>query len=276
MKFTKYTGLGNDFVILDGAIALSVLDPFAMAKTMCDRHFGIGADGLVFLLPSEKADIKMRIINSDGSEAEMCGNASRCVALHLFREGILKKKEISLDTLAGIIKTTIIDEVKGLVQVDMGSPRLLRKEIPMQGSGQEQALSVGLEIENHSFVGTGVSMGNPHFVIKVDDISKLDLAKVGPQIETHPLFPSKTNVEFVQILDNQNVRMRVWERGAGITQACGTGSCATAVACVLNGWTDTKITVKLDGGELEIYWPKSGSVFMTGLATKVFSGDYYL
>ncbi|WP_428054075.1 diaminopimelate epimerase [Candidatus Avelusimicrobium stercoris] len=274
MQFTKYTGLGNDFVLLDGATATDLKNPSALAKTICNRRFGVGADGLVLLLPSDKADIKMRIFNSDGSEAEMCGNASRCVALYLFRRKMVNKKQISLDTLAGIIRTDITDEARGLVRVDMGVPHLTKGEIPMTGNPAETAVNFPLTAAGQTFYATAVSMGNPHLVIFVPDISKVPLSVWGPQLETHPLFPCKTNVEFVQVLDDKTVRMRVWERGAGITLACGTGSCATAVACILNHKTEKNITVKLDGGDLFIEWPDKKNIFMTGLAQAVFTGDY--
>ena len=275
MQFTKYTGLGNDFVLLDGAAATDLRNPSALAKTICNRRFGVGADGLVLLSPSDKADIKMRIFNSDGSEAEMCGNASRCVALHLFRRKMVNKKQISLDTLAGIIRTDITDEARGLVRVDMGVPHLTKGEIPMTGNPAETAVNFPLTAAGQTFYATAVSMGNPHLVIFVPDISRVPLAAWGPQLETHPLFPCKTNVEFVQVLDDKTVRMRVWERGAGITLACGTGSCATAVACILNHKTEKNITVKLDGGDLFIEWPDKKNIFMTGLAQAVFTGDYW-
>ena len=274
MKFTKYTGLGNDFVFLDGAEAQNVAkDPFALAVRMCDRRLGIGADGLILLLPTDKGDVRMRIINSDGSEAEMCGNASRCVALH-WRSLGHSGKTVTLDTLAGPIITEIVDEEKGLVRVDMGEPRLTRGQIPMTGDPASRAVRVPVHAGEKEFIGTAVSMGNPHFVIFVEDISKTPLETWGPTLETCAAFPQKTNVEFVQILDKNTVRMRVWERGAGITQACGTGACATAAACVLNGRTNAEVTVKLDGGELQIAWPEQQHIFMTGPAKKVFTGDF--
>jgi len=273
MYFTKYTGLGNDFVFLDGQTAQGVKNPGELAVKLCDRRFGIGADGLILLLPSQTADVRMRIINSDGSEAEMCGNASRAVALHMYRHGKIAKKNITLETLAGPILTEIIDEPVGLVRVNMGVPRLTRGEIPMTGDPSSFAQKVPLEIDGHTWIGTGVSMGNPHFVIFVDDIKNVALEEVGPKIEKHALFPRKTNVEFVQVLDKKTVRMRVWERGAGITSACGTGACATAVACVLNQKTDTQVSVRLDGGTLRILWEDKKSVWMTGPAQEVFSGE---
>lgn len=273
MEFTKYTGLGNDFIFLDGRTAQNVQDASALAKYVCDRRKGIGADGLILLLPSKSADIRMRIINSDGSEAEMCGNASRCVPLHLLTKGETDKEQITLETLAGYIQTEVVDRAKGLVRVNMGMPRLTRAEIPMEGPAQQRAIGVLLEINGQKWEGTAVSMGNPHFVIFVDDICSIELEKWGPKIETHPLFPRKTNVEFVQILDDKNVRMRVWERGAGVTQACGTGACATAVACVLNHKTDNEMVVHLDGGDLKIEWPEQKAIWMTGPAKKVFTGN---
>lgn len=274
MQFTKYTGLGNDFIFLDGKTALSVQDPFSLAVKMCDRRFGVGADGLILLLPSDKADVRMRIINSDGSEAEMCGNASRCVALHAFTRKLTDKKQISLDTLAGLIRTDIIDLQSGLVRVDMGVPRLMRGQIPMLGAVDQRAVGVTLEVKKKPVVGTAVSMGNPHFVTFVKDAEAAPVDVLGPLLETHEAFPRKTNVEFVQVLDDKTVRMRVWERGAGITSACGTGACATAVACVLGGKTGPRVTVKLDGGELLIEWPEQKNIFMTGPAREVFTGNF--
>jgi len=274
MYFAKYNGLGNDFIFLDGTTALSVKNPAVLAQRMCDRRLGIGADGLVLLLPSARADVRMRIINSDGSEAEMCGNASRCVPLHLFRRGLCNKKEISLETLAGIIRTEIIDEACGMVRVDMGVPRLRRAEIPVTGLSDDKAIGIPVGACGQTLFGTAVSMGNPHFVIFTDDVEKVPLEKWGPVIETHSLFPRKTNVEFVQVLNKYTLRMRVWERGAGVTRACGTGACAAAVAGVLNNKTENKITVKLDGGDLQIEWPDQQHVWMTGLAQEVFTGKY--
>ena len=274
MQFTKYTGLGNDFVLLDGKTAREVQDPCALAQKICDRHFGVGADGLVLLLPSQQADMRMQIINSDGSEAEMCGNATRCVALHLYRRGIVRQKQIALETLAGIIRTDIIDEAAGMVRVDMGMPRLTRGEIPMTGISGDRAVNVPLRACGTEFCGTAVSMGNPHFVVFVENAEKAPIDQWGPALETHEAFPRKTNVEFVQVLNDRTVRMRVWERGAGITKACGTGACATTVACVLNRKTGDPITVKLDGGDLLIEWPIAKNIFMTGPAAEVFTGDY--
>ena len=274
MQFTKYTGLGNDFIVLDGETARGVQHPGELALRLCNRHFGVGADGLVLLLPSEKADMRMQIINSDGSEAEMCGNASRCVALHLYRRGLVPKREITLETLTGLIRTEIMDEASSRVRVDMGMPRLRRGEIPMTGLAHERAVNVALRACGTEFCGTAVSMGNPHFVIFVENAEKIPLEVWGPALETHEAFPRKTNVEFVQILNNATIRMRVWERGAGVTQACGTGACAAVAACVLNHKTNDYVTVKLDGGELLIEWPAGKNILMTGTASEVFTGEY--
>ena len=276
MHFTKYTGLGNDFVFLDGAAAQAVKDPCALARKICNRRWGVGADGLILLLPSDKADVRMRIINSDGSEAEMCGNASRCVPLHLRATGQTSKKEITLETLAGPIRTEITDEKSGLVRVNMGVPKLLRGQIPMTGPAEERAQDVPLKLHKETVTGTGVSMGNPHFVIFTDDLSDYRLQTLGPKVETHPAFPQKTNVELVQILSPQALRMRVWERGAGITHACGTGACASAVALFLKGGLlcTREADVHLDGGTLHIAWPDEKEIFMTGPAQKTFEGDF--
>lgn len=262
MHFTKYNGLGNDFIFLDGATALQVKEPAQLARTLCNRYTGIGADGLILLLPSKIADVRMRIINSDGSEAEMCGNASRCVPLHLRTEGILTQKHITLETLAGLIDTEIIDEHKPLVRVNMGTPKAIAP--------------LTVQVNGKTFTGMTVSMGNPHFVILVDDVSSFPVKHWGPLLETHPAFLHKTNVEFVQVLDAQTVRMRVWERGAGITRACGTGACATATACISQGIGQAPVTVKLDGGDLDIDWPNRENILMTGPAQRVFEGDIIL
>ena len=273
MNFTKYTGLGNDFVIVNAATD-ALADWSSAAKEVCDRRFGIGADGLVGLWPMDGENVKMRIFNSDGSEAEMCGNVSRCVPLFCKEQGLLKTNCLTLHTLAGPIITQIIDSAKNEVCVDMGAPRLTRGEIPMQGPTNEKAIEVPVEIAGHQWIGTGVSMGNPHFVIFVENVEDIDLPVVGPQLETHPMFPRKTNVEFVQPLDKNTLRMRVWERGAGITKACGTGACATVVAASLTGRIESKASVVLDGGTLQIEWKERSHVFMTGPATKVFEGEY--
>lgn len=273
MKFAKYHGLGNDFVIVN-AVENELTDFSSAARNVCDRRFGIGADGLVLLWPMDRENVKMRIFNSDGSEAEMCGNASRCVPLFCREQGWTDSTRLTLHTLAGPIVTQLTDVTKNWVQVDMGAPRLTRGEIPVNGPSNEKAIEVPLDINGQELIGTAVSMGNPHFVIFVPDIAEIALEKIGPQIETHPLFPRKTNVEFVQVIDEHTLRMRVWERGAGITQACGTGSCATLVAAVLTGKSRPEADIVLDGGALHVKWPGQGHVQMSGPATKVFEGVY--
>lgn len=273
MKFTKYSGLGNDFILVNG-FKEKIKDPFTAAQKLCDRHLGIGADGLVLVLPSESADLCMKIFNSDGSEAEMCGNASRCVPLFARKEGLTDKTTLTLETLAGPIKTEIKDSHLGLVSVDMGVPRLLRGQIPMTGDPTDTAVDVPLEVGGAVRYGTAVSMGNPHFVMFGPDVEYAQLRELGPLVEKNPAFPAKTNVEFVTVIDPQTVRMRVWERGAGITRACGTGACASVVAAVINGKTERRVTVKLDGGDLLIDWPEQKNIFMTGPAEEIFEGEW--
>lgn len=276
MHFTKVHGLGNDFIIVNVGIGEGFPDDYSsLAREMCDRKFGIGADGLVLLLDSGQADLRMKIINSDGSQAEMCGNAIRCVAKYLYERGIIRKEEIHIETLAGIIvpKLTVNNGVVEAVRVDMGAPRLERGLIPMVGP-EGPVINEALEVNGQVFYITAVSMGNPHCVIFVQDLSTIPLNLIGPIIENHPAFPNKTNVEFVQVLSPSEVRMLVWERGAGPTMACGTGACAVGVAAVLNGLTEKAVTVHLPGGPLQIEWDGLGSVFMTGPATEVFNGEY--
>lgn len=276
MFFTKVHGLGNDFILINAGTGEGFPDDYSsLAIEMCDRKFGIGADGLVLLLDSCVADVRMRIINSDGSEPEMCGNAIRCVAKYLYEHNVVRKDEIKVETLAGIIIPQIIHKhgKVEMVRVDMGLPRLERQEIPMAGPAG-QVIGEDFEVNGQRFAVTAVSMGNPHCVIFVPDVSAVPLAEIGPLIETHPAFPRKTNVEFVQVVSPTEVRMVVWERGAGPTMACGTGACAVAVAGVLNGLTEKSVTVHLPGGPLHIEWAESGKIYMTGPAVEVFSGEY--
>jgi diaminopimelate epimerase len=274
-NFSKWHGLGNDFVIVNG-LEEKIDNYNEMAIKVCDRHFGIGADGLVVILPSTTADFQMRIFNSDGSEAEMCGNVTRCIARYVYEYGLTDKKKIILETKAGFIKPELvfIDDKLSTVRVDMGEPRLIREEIPMIGSANEQVISETLLVGGDEYRITCVSMGNPHCIVFVDDITTVDLSAIGPKIETHPAFPKKTNVEFVQVLNKQRLRMRVWERGAGITMACGTGTCATLVAAVLNNKTERQAIVEVDGGELFIEWGPNNHVYMSGPAVEVFHGKY--
>lgn len=275
MKFTKWQGIGNDFVIVNGF--QEKLENYPQkAIEICDRHFGIGADGLVIALPSEIADFRMRIFNSDGSEAEMCGNVTRCFARYVYENGLTTKTELSIETLAGIIRPKLIFEEGQIraVCVDMGEPRLKRGEIPMTGNAEEQAVNLPLVVGNTTYDITCVSMGNPHCIIFTDEVEELDLQALGRPIEIHPLFPRKTNVEFVKVIDRNTLRMRVWERGAGITLACGTGTCATVVAAVLNNKTEREVKVHLDGGDLFIEWRSDNHVYKTGPAVEVFRGEY--
>ena len=275
MKSTKWQGTGNDFVIVNG-FEETITDYAAKAIEVCDRHYGIGADGLIMVLPSSIADFQMRILNSDGSEPEMCGNGIRCFARYVYENGLANKTELSVETLAGIIRPELILENDRVVSVcvDMGEPRLQREEIPVTGNSKETVINELLTVGDSTCRITCVSMGNPHCVIFTEEVDSLDLPASGKPIEEHPLFPRKTNVEFVQVMDRRNLRMRVWERGAGVTLACGTGTCASVVAAVLNNKTDRKVKVRLDGGELFVEWREDNHVAMTGPAVEVFRGEY--
>lgn len=274
-SFSKWHGLGNDFVIVNG-FKEKIEDYPKMAIQVCDRHMGVGADGLVVVLPSTIADFEMRIFNSDGSEAEMCGNVTRCIARYVYENGLTDKTKITLETKAGIIKPELIfiDGMLSTIKVDMGEPRLKRSEIPMDGNGVEKVINEVLVVAGVEYPITCVSMGNPHCILFVDNLLETKLSTIGPMIETHPAFPRKTNVEFVQVLNRGKVRMRVWERGAGITMACGTGACATLVAGVLNDKIDRQAIVELDGGELVIEWGLDNHIYMSGPAVEVFRGVY--
>ena len=260
--------------------AEEVIEDYAKAAVeVCDRHFGIGADGLVILLPcdQENVDFEMRIFNSDGSEAEMCGNATRCIAKYIAANHLSDKKELCILTKAGIIIPALVEMPDGSVEVrvNMGKPRLVPFEIPVISETEEMIVAQPIMAGDDTFRMTTVSMGNPHCVIFVDDITKIALSEVGPKLETHERFPRKINVEFAEVLNRKQIRMRVWERGAGITLACGTGSCATIVAAVLNDKTERQAEIILDGGTLHLDWADSdGNVYMTGPATKVFTGIY--
>ncbi|MGI6685139.1 MAG: diaminopimelate epimerase [Bacillota bacterium] len=276
MKFIKMHGLGNDFVMIDLINQEVIPDLHNLAKRVCHRQFGVGADGLILILPSEKADVQMRIINSDGSEAEMCGNGIRCLAKMVYESGLVKTPVIEVETLAGIMRPELILDHQYQVlsvKVDMGEPRLLPQDIPVLMPG-ERVIARPLNVENEIFLVNAVSMGNPHCVVFVSDVSETPVRTLGPMIENHSVFPLKTNVEFVEVINRQEVKMRVWERGAGETMACGTGACAVAVASVLNNKTDREITVHLNGGDLTLLWAENNHVFMTGPAEKVFEGQF--
>ncbi|MDF2565758.1 MAG: Diaminopimelate epimerase [Massilibacillus sp.] len=273
--FSKWHGIGNDFVIVDGR--KEQIDDYNQAAIeICDRHFGVGADGLVMILPSEIADFKMRIFNSDGSEAEMCGNATRCIARYLYEQKLTTKTKIVIETKAGMIKPEIIFKNGNFetVKVDMGEPILAAEDIPVAGFGKEQVVHKELTVLDKTYQITCVSMGNPHCVIFVEDINAVELEKIGPMIETQPMFPKKINVEFVEVKSKDHLRMRVWERGAGITLACGTGSCATIVAAILNEKTGRSAKIELDGGDLYVEWGEDNHVYLSGPAEEVFRAEY--
>lgn len=274
MKFTKMHGIGNDYVYVN-CFEEEVKNPSEVSKYVSDRHFGIGSDGLILIKPSTVADFKMDMYNADGSQGEMCGNGIRCVAKYVYDYGLTNKENISVETLAGIkhLELTIENGKVALVKVNMGSPELVPEKIPVVAEG-ERAIDVPLEVKGKSYQMNGVSMGNPHCVIFMEeDVRNLDLEAIGPDFENHERFPKRINTEFVNVLDNQTLRMRVWERGSGETLACGTGACATAVAAVLNGLVQKEVTVKLLGGDLKIQWDGGESpVYMTGPATTVFDG----
>jgi len=278
MKFTKMHGTGNDFIVLDALRnELGISDYSAFARKFCDRNFGIGADGVILIEPSSVAEIKMRIINADGSEPEMCGNGIRCFAKYVYENGIIKKEMISVETGAGIIVPALILEngIVKAVEVDMGEPRLLRKEIPMtDGDPDARVIDEAFKIQNSKLKISCVSMGNPHCVIIVDNVHQVDVAGIGSAIETSAQFPQRTNVEFVQVIDRNTIQMRVWERGVGETLACGTGACAAVVVTALLNKTDRQVMVQLAGGNLQITWdPEDNHVEMTGEAETVYSGE---
>lgn len=277
MKFTKMHGLGNDYIYVN-CFTETVYNPSEVSKKLSDRHFGIGSDGLVLILPSENADFRMRMFNSDGSEAEMCGNAIRCVGKYAYDYGLTKEKKISIETLAGN-KFLEMEEANGkieLVKVDMGEPILVPDKIPVDAYG-ESFVAQDVKVGDKVYSLTCVSMGNPHAVTYVNDVNNFQLHEEGPKIETHLMFPKKINAEFVEVIDRNTLKMRVWERGAGETMACGTGACAVLVSSVLNNLSERKAIVKLLGGDLMIEWSeKDNHVYMTGPATKVFDGEVEL
>jgi diaminopimelate epimerase len=275
MKFTKMQGAGNDYVYVD-CFREKVANPAEVAKKVSNRNFGIGSDGLILIMASDVADVRMRMFNSDGSEAEMCGNGIRCVAKYAYDHGIVAKKEITAETGAGVLTLQLFTDGANKVEkvrVNMGVPRLARKEIPMLGDADANVINEPLNILHTTFHITCASMGNPHCVIFVDDVENFQVEKYGPLIENHDLFPRRTNVEFVQVLSRTEVRQRTWERGAGETLACGTGASAVTAAAVLNGLTEKKIVNHLSGGNLEMEWAEDGCIYMTGPAVEVFTGE---
>ena len=278
IEFVKMHGLGNDFILID-CLSKTLGDSSflsSLAKKLCHRNFGMGADGLILILSSEKADLRMRIYNSDGTEAQMCGNGIRCFAKYAFENNLISKIKFTVETLAGIITPELIfkgKEISG-IKVDMGIPKLKRREIPMEGENAPTVVDETLKIDSkYIFKITCVSIGNPHCITFVNDVQSISVDEIGPKIENHPLFPEKTNVEFIQVLNRKEINFRVWERGVGETLACGTGACAALVASVLNKKSERQAIIHLTGGDLDIQWADDGHVYMTGPAELVFRGE---
>ena len=274
MKFTKMHGCGNDYVYVN-CFEETVKNPEEAAKIVSDRHYGIGSDGLILICPSDKADFRMAMYNLDGSEGKMCGNGVRCIAKYVYDHHLTDKTRISLENLGGIkyLDLNIKNGKVETVVVDMGEPVLTPEDIPVAVSG-DQAVNIPLEVDGKVWYMTCISMGNPHAVVFVDNTKDLDLEKIGPKFEKHPIFPEQVNTEFVHVIDRHTVDMRVWERGSGETLACGTGACATAMACILNHMTDDEVLIHLLGGDLLIrYDRETNHIFMTGPAAEVFSGE---
>ncbi len=274
MKFTKMHGCGNDYLYVNGFVE-HVRDKAAFARKASDRHFGVGGDGVIFINPSKQADFEMEMYNADGSRGEMCGNGIRCVAKYVYDKGLTDKTSISVIS-AGAVKyldLTATDGKVETVRVNMGSPELTPAKIPVL-SGGEAVIDEEIIVCQKSYRMTCISMGNPHAVVFMDDVEHMKIEEIGPYFENHERFPNRINTEFVKVLDRNNVQMRVWERGSGETLACGTGCCATVAACVLNGLTEEKVTVKVLGGELLIEWDREKNlIFMTGPAETVFEGE---
>lgn len=283
MKFTKMHGIGNDYVYVNCFEEELAMDPGRLAELVSDRHCGIGSDGLILIKPSAVADFCMDMYNSDGSRGAMCGNGIRCVAKYVYDHGMTNMTTIRIETLSGIktIDLTVKDGKVRLANVDMGMPVLLSQRVNRELTPEvrkeiaDSEIWEVLDVQDKEMSMIHISMGNPHAVFFVDDVDNIEIEKIGPAIETHPRFPDRTNVEFVQIVDESHVKMRVWERGAGETMACGTGACAVAVACRLAGYSQDKVDVRLLGGTLTIFWnPDNGHVEMCGPATEVFTGEF--
>lgn len=276
MKFTKMHGCGNDYIYINGFEEhVKPEEKPELARRFSDRHFGIGGDGVIFINPSKEADFEMEMYNADGSRAEMCGNGIRCVGKYVYDKGMTDKTDISVISFGKVryLKLEVEDKKVSTVRVNMGAPELSADKIPVI-SENEQVIDENIEVNGQIYKMTCVSMGNPHAVIFVEDVSSLALEEIGPLFENHERFPKRINTEFVQVIDEKHAKMRVWERGTGETLACGTGCCATAVACVLNGLTGEQVTVELSGGELKIEWDrKENLIYMTGPAQTVFEGE---
>lgn len=283
-KFTKMQGCGNDYIYVNGFTEkIPQEEKTELVRHISDRHFGIGGDGVIFINPSSEADFEMEMYNADGSRAEMCGNGIRCVAKYVYDKGLTDKTEISVIS-SGQIKYLQLFLKEGrvdTVRVNMGAPELRPERIPVTVAEagmpleKERIVNAPIIVQGKEYKMTCVSMGNPHAVIFLEDVTNLEIEQIGPYFENHERFPKRINTEFVKVLDKKTVQMRVWERGTGETLACGTGCCATVVACILNGLTDEKVTVKLLGGEIEIEWDREANlVYMTGPAVTVFEGEY--
>ena len=274
IRFTKMHGAGNDYIYINAIDSCPANLP-ELSNEMSDRHKGVGSDGVVLIMPSDKADFRMRMFNADGSEGEMCGNASRCVAKYVYDKGLTSKRKITLETLAGIKVleiTKVVDEKVREVKVDMGEPSFAPEIIPTKSNCEviDMPISTSLGTLNLTAVGTG----NPHCVVIMDSVSDLDIDSIGPEIQNNELFPRKANIEFVRIINRNEIEMRVYERGSGETMACGTGACASVVATSRLGLTDRRATVHLKGGDLQIHWAENNHVYMTGEAATVFEGEY--
>lgn len=276
IEFVKMQGLGNDYLYINCINNREPLFPEELSKRLSNRHFGVGSDGIILVCNSKIADFKMRIFNSDGSEAEMCGNGIRCFAKYVYDYRLTDKKELEIETLAGVrkVRLNVINKnITESVTVDMGEPILHPVKIPVLTREEPPIKDLKIAIKNKIFTITCVSMGNPHAVIKVNNLNEVNISEYGPLIENRNEFPKRINVEFIEVIDKNRIKMRVWERGAGETLACGTGACASVVASVLNGYTNRKVIVELLSGDLEIEWnEKDNHVYMTGPATTVFRG----
>ena len=276
MKFAKMQGCGNDYVYINGFEEKIEKEKKAeLVRKLSERHFGIGSDGVIFINPSEIADFEMEMYNADGSRSEMCGNGMRCVAKYVFDKKMTTEKNFTVESFGKIKSITVIEEggKAKLIKVGMGSPELLTEKIPAIYDS-ETIIGKPIEVDGKIWEGTCVSMGNPHVVMFVDDVKNMDLESIGPKFENHQMFPNRTNAEFVKIIDDETVEMRVWERGTGETLACGTGCCATAVACILNGKTKNKVLVKVLGGEILVEWDREKKeIYMTGPGEFVFEGE---
>lgn len=275
MKFTKMHGCGNDYVYING-FTEHIEDKVSFVKAVSDRHFGVGGDGAIFINPSEIADFEMEMYNADGTRAEMCGNGIRCVAKYVYDKGLTDKTSITIESFGKVkvIELTVENNEVTQVRVNMGKPILKASEIPVV-SQKEPVVKEKIVVKDKEYEMTCVSMGNPHAVVFIDDVTNLEIEAVGPYFENHEAFPNRTNTEFAKVKDRNTVQMRVWERGTGETLACGTGCCATLVACVLNGLTDRKATIEVLGGKIQVEWDEeSDCVFMTGPATIVFEGEF--